>query len=401
VPPITELTRIEPVHLDRLAAQGVFTTGLLLEVSETPTRRQYLADQVDASPNDVLAWRDEGLMLNLAGFGSDEHQLMIQAGIEGLRDILALDGDAFRHRPTWRSPAGGSRRGRSRTSRARGTPAGAGRPAPNDPVRLRTRRALPRAICVGGARSERPRSGGGGAGTGYHARVSGRLPRVAASIVVAVATAIVILALAILPFLNPVWVSFEQGRSRADAWTGFSPSELRAATDAILADLVFGPPAFDVEIRGEPVLDVRERGHMADVRGVFLGFGLLALVSAGALAAAHRLGRGRAAFWRPVRAGAIGVAGIVVGLGLVGLFAFDAAFEAFHRLFFAGGNYTFDPATDRLVQLFPYQFWVETSFAVGAVTLVLAAVAASLAQRRLGTSPVRQAARQVPVEVGR
>ena len=98
VPPITELTRIEPVHLDRLAAQGVFTTGLLLEVSETPTRRQYLADQVDASPNDVLAWRDEGLMLNLAGFGPDEHQLMIQAGIEGLRDILALDGDTFRDR---------------------------------------------------------------------------------------------------------------------------------------------------------------------------------------------------------------------------------------------------------------------------------------------------------------
>jgi hypothetical protein len=98
VPPITELTRIEPVHLERLEAQGVFTTGLLLEVSETPTRRQYLADQVDASTNDVLAWRDEGLMLNLAGFGPNEHQLMIQAGIEGLRDILALDLDGFTER---------------------------------------------------------------------------------------------------------------------------------------------------------------------------------------------------------------------------------------------------------------------------------------------------------------
>ncbi len=98
MPPITELTRIEPVHLERLEAQGVFTTGLLLEVSETPTRRQYLADQVDASTNDVLAWRDEGLMLNLAGFGPNEHQLMIQAGIEGLRDILALDLDGFTER---------------------------------------------------------------------------------------------------------------------------------------------------------------------------------------------------------------------------------------------------------------------------------------------------------------
>jgi hypothetical protein len=98
VPPITELTRIEPVHLDRLEAQGIFTTGLLLEVSETPTRRQYLSDQVDATPNEVLNWRDEALMLNLAGFREDEHQLLIQAGIEGLRDILALDLDSFRAR---------------------------------------------------------------------------------------------------------------------------------------------------------------------------------------------------------------------------------------------------------------------------------------------------------------
>lgn len=98
MPPIDELTRIEPVLLDRLEHQGIFTTGLLLEVSETPTRRQTLADQVKASENDVLEWRDEALMLNLAGFGADEHQLMIQAGVEGLRDILTLSVDDFRER---------------------------------------------------------------------------------------------------------------------------------------------------------------------------------------------------------------------------------------------------------------------------------------------------------------
>ena len=98
MPPISELTRIEPVHLERLEHHGIFTTGLLLEVSETPTRRQYLADQVDASTNDVLQWRDEALMLNLAGFGPDEHQLLIQARIDGLRDIIALPLDRFRDR---------------------------------------------------------------------------------------------------------------------------------------------------------------------------------------------------------------------------------------------------------------------------------------------------------------
>jgi Domain of unknown function (DUF4332) len=98
VPPITELTRIEPVHLERLEHQGVFTTGLLLEVSETPTRRQTLADQVDATTNDVLAWRDEALMLNLAGFGPNEHQLLMQAEIDGLDDILHLSLSDFRER---------------------------------------------------------------------------------------------------------------------------------------------------------------------------------------------------------------------------------------------------------------------------------------------------------------
>jgi hypothetical protein len=98
VPPITELTRIEPVHLARLEKQGVFTTGILLEVSETPTRRQSLADHSGATTNDVLRWRDEALMLNLAGFGSDEHQLFIQAGIEGLHDVLAEDLEPFKAR---------------------------------------------------------------------------------------------------------------------------------------------------------------------------------------------------------------------------------------------------------------------------------------------------------------
>lgn len=98
MPPIDELTRIEPVHLDRLQHQGIFTTGLLLERSETTTRRQTLADQVDASTNDVAMWRDEALMLNLASFGPAEHQLLIQSRIEGLHDILVLPLDTFRDR---------------------------------------------------------------------------------------------------------------------------------------------------------------------------------------------------------------------------------------------------------------------------------------------------------------
>lgn len=98
MPPIDELIRIEPIYLERLGRQGIFTTGLLLEVTETPTRRQTLADQLDATINDVGMWRDEAQMLNLAGFGPAEHRLMSQAGFEGLRDILPVDLETFQAR---------------------------------------------------------------------------------------------------------------------------------------------------------------------------------------------------------------------------------------------------------------------------------------------------------------
>ena len=98
MPPIDELTRIEPVYLGRLEKQGVFTTGILLEVSETPTRRQTLADHVGASILEVLTWRDEALMLNLAAFGPNEHILLMQAGFPGLESILEVDEAAFKTR---------------------------------------------------------------------------------------------------------------------------------------------------------------------------------------------------------------------------------------------------------------------------------------------------------------
>jgi len=98
MPPIVNLQRVPDYHLEALERQGIFTTGLLLEVSETHTRRQYLADQIGATPNDVNDWRDEALLLNLANFGDTEQALFTQAGIVGLNDLLALDLPTFKLR---------------------------------------------------------------------------------------------------------------------------------------------------------------------------------------------------------------------------------------------------------------------------------------------------------------
>ena len=219
-----------------------------------------------------------------------------------------------------------------------------------------------------------------------------RLTGALASLVVGIAAALVIVAIAILPFPTPAWVGFEQGRAQAAAWTGFSEGDLRAATDSILADLVVGPPDFDVAIAGVPVLTERERGHMRDVRGVFAGFYLLAIVGAGVLVGAFLLARGpaaRARLWRRLGLAGRVIAVATVALGIVGVLFFDTAFEVFHELFFPAGSFLFDPATDRLVQLFPETFWVETTIAVGIVIVALAAGLAWLGGRRARTLEAR------------
>jgi integral membrane protein (TIGR01906 family) len=207
---------------------------------------------------------------------------------------------------------------------------------------------------------------------------------------IAVATALAIVALAIPLFLNPLWVGFEQGRAQATAWTGYSDAQLALATNAILGDLVLGPPDFDVALDGAPVLDERERVHMRDVRGVFAGFYALTIIGGvgGLLIAARRRGEDRTASWRAARAGVLGLIVVLILGGAIALVAFDALFETFHQLFFAGGSYSFDPSTEKLVQLFPFQFWQETAIAVGAVSVLFAGIVAAIATIRLeGMAP--------------
>ena len=98
MPSLSHLQRIPAVYERRLEHQGIFTTGLLLEVSETPTRKQYLADQIGATPNDVDDWRDEALLLNLARFGAVEQAIFSQAGVLGIRAVVDAPVEEFARR---------------------------------------------------------------------------------------------------------------------------------------------------------------------------------------------------------------------------------------------------------------------------------------------------------------
>jgi integral membrane protein (TIGR01906 family) len=210
------------------------------------------------------------------------------------------------------------------------------------------------------------------------------LTRVLLSTLVAISTIVVIVAVAIALFLNPLWVGFEQDRTGAAGLTGFTSEQVHDVTGGILRDLVIGPPAFDQVVDGAPVLNDRERSHLVDVRGVFIAFGGLALLGALTLVNARIASHGAGWFLRSVGAGATILTALVLVGGVIVAVAFDQAFEVFHRLFFAGGTYTFDPRTDRLVQLFPDAFWAETSIAVGVAILAICTV---VARRELRSRP--------------
>lgn len=201
------------------------------------------------------------------------------------------------------------------------------------------------------------------------------------------ATALVLLGASIAPFLTPAFVRIEQDRVGVGALSGYGPAELDAVTGALLGDLVLWRGDFEVSVDGTPVLSEPERAHMRDVRGVFTGFWLLVAGAALLLVLAFRQSRDTEARFGRWRAVAGGARALAVGIVVVGAFvvlAFEAVFEVFHRLFFSAGSYTFDPRTDRLVQLFPFQFWSETAIAVGAVALAAAILTTWHASRRAG-----------------
>ena len=211
---------------------------------------------------------------------------------------------------------------------------------------------------------------------------------------VASATALVILGASIAPFLAPAYIRFEQDRVGVGALTGYGPVELDTIAGSLISDLVLWRGDFDVAVGGAPVLNDRERSHMRDVRGVFAGFFALVALAAVVLVVAARRAKGteaRRAMWRAVSGGTRGLAIGIAIVGAIAVLAFDAAFEVFHRLFFSSGNYTFDPTTDRLFQIFPGRFWSETSTVVAIVALVVALLTMWRARRspaNPSTSPV-------------
>ena len=67
----------------------------------------------------------------------------------------------------------------------------------------------------------------------------------------------------------------------------------------------------------------------------------------------------------------IGVGVLIVGfvLGAAALYGFDATWTRFHTLVFNNDFWRLNPATDRLIQMFPEPFWQEETYLLAAMTI--------------------------------
>jgi len=169
---------------------------------------------------------------------------------------------------------------------------------------------------------------------------------VAAALAVAATTAI---------FLTPPVVHLLLQVSGAPTVLGVEPAVADGLSDALVGDLLTDG-AFDAPLGDAPLLSAGERSHLVDVGGLLRsvlvgGLGGLIVLTLARL-------RRRAWLRAAIRDGAALIVGGALLAAAAFTLAFDATFTFFHGLFFASGTWTFNPATDRLVQLYPESFWI-------------------------------------------
>lgn len=123
------------------------------------------------------------------------------------------------------------------------------------------------------------------------------------------------------------------------------------------------------------LFNAKETDHMRDVKTLIRAVYRLNEVSLAIVLAYSAC----AVLWAGERSVAglarLSLAGVGFGLlvvGVVGAFAltgFDQAWTTFHEVAFRNDLWRLDPDTDRLIQMFPEEFWREATFIVGGLTL--------------------------------
>lgn len=210
--------------------------------------------------------------------------------------------------------------------------------------------------------------------------------RVICGVVLALALPVFALSTAVVA-PGPGFYMFAMNAADSVASSGMSESDARLlVTDSV--DYLHGKDiSFDriITIDGEPRVELTEREvtHMSDVRNIFGGIRIIALVSIGVCVLALALNsfmskrsqslKGRASFGKGVLIGSGVWLVVVAPLIVIGYVNFSSAFITMHEMLFTNDLWILDPRTDMLIRLMPTGFFVI--FAIMIVSAWIASLA--------------------------
>jgi integral membrane protein (TIGR01906 family) len=215
------------------------------------------------------------------------------------------------------------------------------------------------------------------------AEASGTTVGVAQGVLISLSTAVLLLAFAVAVLFTPLFMHPALDQAGSATWLGVGAGQAHQLSDQTVAEVLLGPATFTFTgPDGARFYDADEAAHLRDVRLVLGGFVLVALLAGGLLAISLARGWNDRSTWAAVARGGLGLAVGMAVVGAVAVIAFDAVFEVFHRILFAGGNWSFDPTSQRLVQLYPLSFWQLAAAGLGVLTIGGGLLTWAIARRR-------------------
>ncbi len=166
------------------------------------------------------------------------------------------------------------------------------------------------------------------------------------------------------------------------AVTGIERPQLDRAAHEIVQYFGSDDPNSLLDIRvqvgseSQPLFNEREVIHMRDVKRLFqfffhvheVAFAYILVYVAGVYLWSREQSLRRLARQAVIAGSATAVALTLAAMAM--LVGFDQLFVGFHMLSFSNDFWQLNPATDRLVQMFPEGFWFDVSIGVGVLTIV-------------------------------
>ena len=186
----------------------------------------------------------------------------------------------------------------------------------------------------------------------------------------------------------PVVYDYSFDRYNAEDVTGLSRADLDGTASDLRDYFNNGETTFyrTVTVGGlsVPVFNARETRHMEDVKTLVVWMDrlqeltviyVLAYVVGFVIWA--REGSLRQLAKESLIAVALGAVA-VGGIAIFAAFGFEAAFTRFHEVLFSNNLWQLNPKTDRLIQMFPEDFWRDMTVLLGAMCAAEAAVIAAV-----------------------